>query len=837
MVDNFGFKGLGSRLAVPRWRGYQFSERFSCSRQLGRVVASAMVIRSASEFHVEASHRENLMARVFHLSTRVLLAPRGIACSVLAALFLFPGGARAQTETVIPAGSDFWSTVYAGGQTYQDFSGQPIPADFFGPGSEPFTGRIDFMGGPIGESLLGNQTDTIVTRTEDAVLRGPGTEATVPIQITVLNLESVQPITVMIDGQETHWIVNVQAYPEGTPTPPGTITIRQTSEFGGTFDSMLPVVPMFTFFNASDLTQQVVLNGADNNINLQFHATGTPFLFDPGECTSVTIDQPLQLQFFPGVTVLPSSPNFHVGRTLAPGTTICKWVLTSEEAQLAAHGVLPARLAQGEDSDGDGIGDDCDNCPGASNPQQEDADGDCVGDACDNCVNDANYDQGDGDDDGHGDVCDNCPEAANDDQADADGDGLGDVCDDTVTPRDDIPPGDDCFHTECGGGTHFSFCDNGIPAGFFGDGSDPFTDSVEMGRGENGSDEPDTVARRNDGMNFGEELPSEATTQIELVQLHLVSCTPITVTFNGGQNPQQWNVEATLSETAPSAGSMTVTKTGDNGGTFDTQFAVQPLFTFTRVDDPSQILTLDTGAQRQPPFNLSASGVPWVHELSANSTITPCGSSFVPGVKEDEDSGSQCCVPVCHLANVPAHHCVVVALDCPCCPTGACCDATDGSCSVVQGFPEDNRCPQDVCEETGGVYLGDNTDCNDTDGDGLPDLIETGGSGDCCTFDPTNLCAVGTDQADPDSDGDGCNDGAEVSGGTNPCDPCDFLTSCGATPEGVDCCPDDPNKTDPGVCGCGRVDRRRCGFVTCPSMLLGLLGLVGLRFYGRGRRG
>ena len=40
-----------------------------------------------------------------------------------------------------------------------------------------------------------------------------------------------------------------------------------------------------------------------------------------------------------------------------------------------------------------------------------------------------NPDQNDTDLDGNGDVCDNCPFTPNSDQADSDGDGTGDTCD------------------------------------------------------------------------------------------------------------------------------------------------------------------------------------------------------------------------------------------------------------------------------------------------------------------------------------------------------------------------------------------------------------------------
>ncbi len=89
------------------------------------------------------------------------------------------------------------------------------------------------------------------------------------------------------------------------------------------------------------------------------------------------------------------------------------------------------------DSDGDGVGDLCDNCPLHENADQADIDGDNIGDACDDCV--------DPDNDGYGSpgypmaTCDedNCPDTYNPGQADFDGDGEGDACEAAAAPASD----------------------------------------------------------------------------------------------------------------------------------------------------------------------------------------------------------------------------------------------------------------------------------------------------------------------------------------------------------------------------------------------------------------
>lgn len=383
------------------------------------------------------------------LFTTINLKARRFARAV-ALCCAFSTGAYAQTT--ITAGSDLWSTVSGGNQSMQDFSETPIPGNFFGDGSEPFTGVIEFQGlrlndnpglRPLNDIDLG-LTDTIVHRLENAVLDGDGSSATVPIEIIALSLVAVEPITVITNGVESLWTVEAQL--PLTDTPQGTMTITQTNSNGGTFSSSLPVSANLFFVNVANSN---LMRSLEDGAQLDFSVTGQPWLFDAGDCDSLGLATGATL--ITGATVLPTSDNFFPGRTIIPETGVCKWVMTLEEAMLARHGVFPARLAGGDDADDDGVRDDCDNCPNTANPLQEDADGDCLGDACDNCPNISNYTQTDSDQDNVGDPCDNCPNDANTDQADQDSDDWGDECDNCPTQAnaDQLDGDEDGVGDEC----------------------------------------------------------------------------------------------------------------------------------------------------------------------------------------------------------------------------------------------------------------------------------------------------------------------------------------------------------------------------------------------------
>lgn len=257
--------------------------------------------------------------------TVLLLASAGLAPAADAAATSILDGQPSTRDdgSTIPAGFDLFETDPQ--QTHFDFSGPTaIPPDFFGPGSQPFTGQVKFCGVPLEqfENKDVGDADTVVQRTQ-AMTFGPGTSATVPIELVSLNLVSCQPITVQFSGKTQDWDVRVA--PSQTAPSQGNMTVNHTATNGGTFDSQLNVLPIFTFKGSGGTTRVLDLGAAGSGVTggLQFQSTGTPWR---AGCVLPALAVPgLNDGFCPGLT-----------------TGGIKQV-SVEKSVLATHGVVPAQ--------------------------------------------------------------------------------------------------------------------------------------------------------------------------------------------------------------------------------------------------------------------------------------------------------------------------------------------------------------------------------------------------------------------------------------------------------------------------------------------------------------
>lgn len=131
--------------------------------------------------------------------------------SLLGLIACLGAALTASERDVIYRGSDLWETA-ENGNTYLDFSDNPIPGGFFCSGSAPFAERIQFRGEPLATEPAGAfaRTDTIVERLDDAEFDEQG-RASTRIQIRALSLVSRDAIqtscglfrvTVGLDGEQ-----------------------------------------------------------------------------------------------------------------------------------------------------------------------------------------------------------------------------------------------------------------------------------------------------------------------------------------------------------------------------------------------------------------------------------------------------------------------------------------------------------------------------------------------------------------------------------------------------------------------------------------------------------
>jgi hypothetical protein len=148
------------------------------------------------------------------------------------------------------------------------------------------------------------------------------------------------------------------------------------------------------------------------------------------------------------------------------------------------------------------------------------------------------------------------------------------------------------------------------------------------------------------------------------------------------------------------------------------------------------------------------------------------------------------------------------------------CDKDEDNDGVADGA---DQCPYDPYKKTAG-YCGCGFSEADTDKDGTPDCV------DLCPKDKNKIepgkCGCGV--KDKDSDGDGivdCKDPyiCPESEFDSVGDPCNHDEDGDGCDDSCDDCPFDPDKTAPGICGCGVIDKDSDGDGTkdcldgCPS--------------------
>ena len=184
--------------------------------------------------------------------------------------------------------------------------------------------------------------------------------------------------------------------------------------------------------NLTTLNNSVVVGTTDSERYPKVaHVTGKVFL-----CTFVRGDTLFQsASYDAGATWKPAEPV-----SPAPGDSVAGEYRTSDISEAAAKLAWEYRVSGSSDttifihfspttiipdSDGDGVPDPEDLCPGFND--LADADHDSVPDGCDRCP--GHSDHADADGDAVPDSCDNCPAVSNPSQADQNHNGIGDACD------------------------------------------------------------------------------------------------------------------------------------------------------------------------------------------------------------------------------------------------------------------------------------------------------------------------------------------------------------------------------------------------------------------------
>jgi len=212
---------------------------------------------------------------------------------------IFISASFVKAQDLINPGPDFWTSPDAG----MYFGGSdlpPIPADFFGPGSDPFQGQINFEGGAL-DPLPFPDYHVLIERITTANVPPPYPAlAPIDVEMVELNLVSTVPITVTYNGGITSDEWHVEVGLSVIPPSIGYLDAIKENPDGGIFSYMpLYVQPLFTFTNVvMPGTTRTMDTGLEGILPLEYAASinDYPWVHSPiGDDFNPSADYPLPM--------------------------------------------------------------------------------------------------------------------------------------------------------------------------------------------------------------------------------------------------------------------------------------------------------------------------------------------------------------------------------------------------------------------------------------------------------------------------------------------------------------------------------------------------------------
>ena len=123
------------------------------------------------------------------------------------------------------------------------------------------------------------------------------------------------------------------------------------------------------------------------------------------------------------------------------------------------------------------------------------------------------------------------------------------------------------------------------------------------------------------------QIDSQITVPVQFVEMNLIAINPIEVTYNGGQNPEFWDVGITLEVVPQVSGNLNVVRTGADAGYANGQIPIELDLVLTRQSDNAQRL-LDKGVTLVlPQFD-------WIANKNEMNWPTNGSANIVPGLSK-----------------------------------------------------------------------------------------------------------------------------------------------------------------------------------------------------------